>query len=175
MITGGPRPTVVDTLVEGYEFVLVTVAHPTDLAGYLALAAQVEHWFGPMVNDTGFRHVLEKNIGRGTAMCVHRPDATGLRGGILFSIRPSICRINWLVVAQADRGAGVGATLVTEAIRQLDGPGVVEVVTFSHDHPAAMPSGARAFYERLGFTAREPADPAPDGTPRQWYRKHHTP
>jgi hypothetical protein len=27
------------------------------------------------------------------------------------------------------------------------------------------------FYERLGFTASEPADAAPDGTPRQWYRK----
>lgn len=102
--------------------VFVTVAQPTDVTGYLALAAQVEHWFGPMVNDAGF----------------HR-------------------------------------ALVTEAVRQLDGPGLVEVVTFSHNHPAAAPSGARSFYERLGFTTDEPADPAPDGTPRQWYRKDRAP
>jgi GNAT superfamily N-acetyltransferase len=154
---------------------IVTVAQTTDVTGYLALATQVEHWFGPMVNDPGFHHALDNNIRRGTAMCVHRPDETGLRGGILFSIRPPICRINWLVVAQSDRGTGVGRALVTEAVRQLDSPGLVEVVTFSHDHPAAVPSGARSFYERLGFTPANPAAPGPDGTPRQWYRKHHTP
>jgi GNAT superfamily N-acetyltransferase len=152
--------------------VFVTVARTTDVSSYLALAAQVEHWFGPMVDDAGFHHALDKNIRRGSAMCVHRPDATGLRGGILFSLLPSICRITWLVVAQTDRGAGVGRALVTEAVRQLDGPGLVEVVTFSQDHPAAM---ARNFYERLGLTAGEPADPGPDGTARQWYRKHHAP
>jgi GNAT superfamily N-acetyltransferase len=155
--------------------VSVTVAQTNDVAGYLALAAQVEHWFGPMVNDAGFHHALDTNIRRGTAMVVRSPDTTGLRGGILFSIRPPTCRINWLVVAQTDRGAGVGRALVTEAVRHLDSPGLVEVVTFSHDHPAALPSGARNFYEQLGFTPGEPADPGPDGTPRQWYRKHHTP
>lgn len=150
---------------------LVTVAETTDVAGYLALAAQVEHWFGPMVDDPGFHHVLDKNIRRGTAMCARRRDTTNLRGGILFTLRPPVCRINWLVVAQGDRGGGVGRALVTEAVRRLDGPGLVEVVTFSEDHPAAAPSGARRFYERLGFTAAERADAAPDGTPRQWYRK----
>lgn len=74
--------------------VFVTVAQPTDVTGYLALAPQVEHWFGPMVNDPGFHRALDRNIRRGTAMCVHRPDATGLRGGILFA-RPYAESTGW--------------------------------------------------------------------------------
>ncbi len=149
----------------------VTLAQPSDVAGFLALAAQVEVWFGPMVDDPGFRQALERNIRRGTAICVRRPDGTGLRGGILFNIRPPVCRITWLVVSHHDRGHGIGRALVTRAARQLDGHGTIEVITFSTDHPAAEPSGARTFYERSGFAAGEPADAGPDGTPRQWYRK----
>jgi hypothetical protein len=67
--------------------VIVTVADMTDVAGYLALAAQVEHWFGPMLGDPVFHHVLDKNIRRGTALCVRRQDATGLRGGIVCTVR----------------------------------------------------------------------------------------
>jgi GNAT superfamily N-acetyltransferase len=151
--------------------VIVTVAQPADVTGFLALAGQVEHWFGPMVDEPGFRDALDRNIRRGTALCVRRQGDTGLRGGILFNIHPPVCRINWLVVAQADRGLGVGRALVTEAVCRGDSPSLIEVITFSEDHPAALPSDARQFYERLGFTAAEPADPGPDGTPRQWYRK----
>jgi hypothetical protein len=52
--------------------VIVTVAEMTDVAGYLALAVQVEHWFGPMLGDPVFHPVLDKNIRRGTALCVRR-------------------------------------------------------------------------------------------------------
>ena len=149
---------------------MVAVARQSDRAGFVELAKEVERWFGPMVAEPGFHRALEKNVSRGTALCVRRDDATGLRGGLLLSVRPQRCRIGWLVVAAADRSCGVGRALVAEAVRRLDGPGVVEVVTFAADHPAAVPSGARAFYERLGFTAEEKADAAPDGTPRQWYR-----
>jgi GNAT superfamily N-acetyltransferase len=124
-----------------------------------------------MVEEPGFRHALERNIRRGTATCVHRLDGTGLRGGILFNIRPPVFRISWLVVARADRGTGIGRALVTEAVQRLGSPCVIEVIRFSEDYPAAQPSGARKFYERLGFTAEEPADAGPDGTPRHWYRK----
>jgi GNAT superfamily N-acetyltransferase len=151
--------------------VLVTVAQPADVAGFLALAAQVEHWFGPMVDQPAFHDALERNIRRGTALCARHEDGPDLRGGILFNVRPPRCRINWLVVAPTDRGLGIGQALVTEAAHRLHGSGLIEVITFSEDHPAAQPSGARTFYQRLGFTPDEPADPGPDGTPRQWYRK----
>jgi GNAT superfamily N-acetyltransferase len=130
----------------------VAVAGRADRAGFVELAAEVERWFGPMVGEPGFH--------RDTAVCVRRDGGTGLRGGTPLSVRPRRCRIGWLVVADADRGRGVGRALVAEAVRRLDGPGVVEVVTFGADHPAAEPSGARAFYERLGFTAEETADAA---------------
>jgi hypothetical protein len=52
--------------------------------------------------------------------------------------------------------------------------GMVEVVTFGADHPGASASGARTFYERLGFTPAEPAASGPDGGSRQVYRKFVT-
>jgi hypothetical protein len=61
---------------------------------------------------------------------------------------------------------------MTEAIRRfMPGPGIVEVVTFGADHPGASASGARIFYERLGFTPAEAAAPGPEGGSRQIYRK----
>ncbi|MBB4966139.1 GNAT family N-acetyltransferase [Saccharothrix violaceirubra] len=151
--------------------VKVTAARVADVASFLGLAGHVEQWFGPMVDQPGFRDALRRNIDRGTAMCVRPQDGGDLRGGILFTIRPPVCRIGWLVVAPPDRGTGVGRALVTEVVRRLDGSGMVEVITFGEDHPAARPSGARTFYLRLGFAAQEPADPGPDGTSRQWFRR----
>jgi hypothetical protein len=59
-----------------------------------------------------------------------------------------------------------------EAMRRfVAGPGIVEVATFGADHPGASASGARIFYERLGFTPAETAAPGPEGGSRQTYRK----
>ena len=80
--------------------------------------------------------------------------------------------MRWLVVSAPARGRGVGRALMTEAMRRfVSGPGVVEVVTFGAGHPSATASGARAFYERLGFTPAEAAAPGPEGGSRQVYRK----
>lgn len=54
--------------------------------------------------------------------------------------------------------------------RFVTGPGTVEVVTFGADHPGAVTSGARVFYERLGFSPAEATDPGPDGGSRQVFR-----
>jgi predicted N-acetyltransferase YhbS len=50
------------------------------------------------------------------------------------------------------------------------GPATIEVVTFGPDHPGAVTSGARVFYERLGFTPAEATEPGPEGGSRQIYR-----
>ncbi|MBE1584401.1 hypothetical protein ACFPOI_30465 [Nonomuraea angiospora] len=102
---------------------IVRIAAEQDFPGFLGLAAQVEHWFGPMVEDPGFHHHLHNNIRRSTALVAVSSDP-GLLGGLFF-----------------------GA-----------------------DHPGAVASGARAFYERLGFTPAEAADPGPEGGSRQVYR-----
>ncbi|HCT81544.1 MAG TPA: GNAT family N-acetyltransferase [Micromonosporaceae bacterium] len=149
----------------------VTIAVATDQAAFLDLAREVEHWFGPMAEDPGFQATVAKNIQRGSALCVRRADGPGLLGGLLLSVRPAAYRIGWLVVTNAVRGQGVGRALVAEAVSRMDArTKVIEVVTFGLDHPAAEPSGARAFYERLGFQPCEPALSSPQKGPRQWFR-----
>jgi len=143
-----------------------------DAPGFIRLAAEVEHWFGPMVADPGFHAAVGRNIRRGTALvAVAAPEADPV-GGLLFSVKPPAYHVRWLVVSERVRGQGVGRALLAAAMRRfVRGPGIVEVVTFGADHPGATASGARVFYERLGFVAAEAAPPGPEGGSRQVYRK----
>ncbi|MFE5585836.1 GNAT family N-acetyltransferase [Kitasatospora sp. NPDC056531] len=149
----------------------VRPARPDDLPGFLALAAEVEHWFGPMVAEPGFHRAVRRNIDRGLATVIE--DDRGLLGGLLFGGKPPLRHLHWLVVAERARGTGLGRALVEDALRRhVRAPAVVEVVTFGPDHPGAVTSGARVFYERLGFTPAEAAEPGPEGGSRQVYRLH---
>ncbi|MEU8782929.1 GNAT family N-acetyltransferase [Streptomyces sp. NPDC048637] len=149
----------------------VRPAQEQDLAGFLQLAAEVEHWFGPMVEDPGFRRAVERHIRRSTAL-VAASAGPELLGGMLFGTKGMAHHVHWLVVAERARGRGVGRALFADAMhRFVRGPGTLEVVTFGADHPGAVDSGARAFYEALGFTPAEAADPGPEGGSRQIYRR----
>ncbi len=151
---------------------IVTLARDTDLAGFLDLAAEVERWFGPMVDDPDFHTAVDKHIRRGTALVAITSEQPALLGGMLFGAEPPIYHVHWLVVSEQTRGQGVGRALMEEAMRRfVRGPGTVEVVTFGTDHPGASASGARIFYERLGFAPAEPAAPGPEGGSRQVYRR----
>lgn len=150
----------------------VRLASEQDTPGFMELAAQVEHWFGPMVDEPGFQAVLARHIRRATALVAVPAGETGLLGGLLFTARPPDYHVRWLVVSEHARGKGVGRALMADAMRRfVTGPGVVEVVTFGGDHPGAAASGARIFYERLGFTPGESAPDGPDGGSRQIYRR----
>jgi GNAT superfamily N-acetyltransferase len=150
---------------------IVRLAAEQDAPGFIALAGQVEQWFGPMAYEPGFRAVLEKHIRRGTAL-VADTEGSGLLGGLLFSASSPTYHVRWLVVSEHARGQGIGRALVAEAMRRfVTGPGIADVVTFGADHPGAAASGARIFYERLGWTPGEPAPPGPEGGSRQVYRK----
>jgi ribosomal protein S18 acetylase RimI-like enzyme len=150
--------------------VIVRVAREQDVPGLLGLAAQVEHWFGPMVGDPGFRGAVDKHVRRSSALVAVSSDVA-LLGGLLFSAKPPVHHVRWLVVSAQARGEGVGRALMSDAMnRFVRGPGTVEVVTFGADHPGASASGARAFYERLGFTPAEVVEPGPEGGSRQVFR-----
>jgi ribosomal protein S18 acetylase RimI-like enzyme len=149
---------------------IVRLAAEQDFPGFLGLATQVEHWFGPMVEDLGFHNAVHKHIRRSTAL-VAVSSGSELLGGLLFGAKAPAYHVHWLVVSEQARGKGVGRALMADAMRRfVQGPGSIEVVTFGADHPGAYVSGARLFYERLGFTPAEVVDPGPEGGSRQVYR-----
>jgi ribosomal protein S18 acetylase RimI-like enzyme len=136
------------------------------------LAGEVEHWFGAMIDDPGFRAVIDRHIRWATALVAAAPGETDLVGGLLFSAQPPTCHVQWLVVFEHAGRRDIGRALMTEVtLRFPRGQAIVEVVTFGADRPGAAASGARAFYERLGFTAAGAAAPGPEGGSRQAYRK----
>ncbi|MFI6082876.1 GNAT family N-acetyltransferase [Streptomyces sp. NPDC051217] len=153
---------------------IVRLAREDDLPGFLGLAGQVEHWFGPMVDDPGFsRAVVEHISGSKALVAVDREQAgqPPLLGSLLFGADAPTFRIHWLVVSERARGRGVGGALMADAMKRfVTGPGTIEVVTFGADHPGAVVSGARVFYERLGFSPAEATDAGPEGGSRQVYR-----
>ncbi|MEV8319829.1 GNAT family N-acetyltransferase [Streptomyces sp. NPDC059900] len=150
---------------------IIRLAQERDLPSFLALAAQVEHWFGPMVEEPGFHEAVRAHLRRSTALIALSAES-GLLGGLLFDAKAPVFHVDWLVVAEGGRGSGVGRALMDEASRRfVRGPGIIEVITFGADHPGAVASGARVFYERLGFAPAEAAEPGPEGGSRQLYRR----
>ncbi|WP_436737660.1 GNAT family N-acetyltransferase [Streptomyces sp. BBFR102] len=150
---------------------IIRPALSADVPGLLGLAAEVEHWFGPMVDEPGFHRALDERIREGRALAAVA-DGGSLVGGLLFSSEPPVHHVRWVVVSGRARGTGVGRALIAEAVqRYVRGPGTLEVVTFGADHSGAVTSGARAFYSSLGFTPAEQAPVGPEGGSRQVYRK----
>lgn len=150
---------------------IVRLARDEDFPGFLGLAAQVEHWFGPMEEDAGFHDAVRKHMRRSRALVAVSLEAD-LLGGLLFGAKASTYHVHWLVVSEQARGKGVGRALMSDAMRRwVKSPGSIEVVTFGVEHPGAFVSGARVFYERLGFAPAEAAGPGPEGGSRQIYRR----
>ena len=85
---------------------IVRLAGEQDAPGLIELASQVEDWFGPMAGDPGFRAVLDRHIGRGTALVAVDAGQAGLLGGLLFSARPPAYHVRWLVVSGPARRQG---------------------------------------------------------------------
>lgn len=151
---------------------VIRLAREEDAGGFIELAGQVERWFGPMAGEPGFQTALGKHIRRGTALVAETAGETEMLGGLLFASKPPAYHVRWLVISEHARGKGIGRALMADALhRFVTGDGIVEVVTFGADHPGASASGARTFYERLGFTPAELTAPGPDGGSRQVFKK----
>ncbi|MGY0489508.1 GNAT family N-acetyltransferase [Streptomyces sp. WG-D5] len=164
---------------------IIKVAVDTDFSDLLQLAGQVEEWFGPMVEEEGFHEALRTHLRRGTALVARPterdpsapltsggPESGPLLGGLLYDNHGPVHHVDWLVVSQEARVGGVGRALMSAATQRFaPEPVTVEVITFGADHPGSALSGARIFYERLGFTPAEMAAPGPEGGSRQVYRR----
>jgi GNAT superfamily N-acetyltransferase len=150
---------------------VVVRADREDIPAWLALAAEVEPLFGPMVEEPGFMRSLRRNIARGTALCVRaaggRPGAP-LLGGLLYSPKPPLYTIGWLAVVGTHRRRGIGRALVEQVFELAEPPAEFVVTTFGPDRDEGAP--ARRFYVRMGFSPAEPAPDGPDGGSRQVYR-----
>ena len=150
----------------------VVPAQVEDFPGWLKLAAEVEPLFGPMVSDAFFHQTVQRNIQRGTAYCIREhdgPPGTLLVGAILFSPKPPLYKIGWLVITEKYRRQGAGRLLVKTMLKLVKPPAEIIVTTFGPDDEGGLP--ARRFYEQLGFAPAEIIPNQFGGAPRQNYRR----
>ncbi|WP_336771561.1 GNAT family N-acetyltransferase [Paenibacillus sp. MMO-58] len=151
----------------------VVNATKEDIKQWLALAAEVEELFGPMIDDPLFVQTLERNIREGRAFCIRENDGLPgeqLLGGVLISTKnaPSY-KIGWLAVSEQARKKGAASALMKHVLELLQSPAEVSVVTFGVDVEGGLP--ARRLYEKFGFMPQEePVPNGPEGGSRQLFR-----
>lgn len=149
----------------------VDYANHADIPAWLALAAELEPLFGPMLDDPAFTAALERNIARRTALCIRAssPDqGQGLLAGLLYSPKVPLYKLNWLGVTSAQRRNGLGERLYAAMLKTITAPATIEVTTFGADHPGGP--AARNFYSKFGFVPAEPLPAGPEGGSRQMFR-----
>jgi len=152
--------------------VIVQEAQREDVDAWLALAAEVEHLFGPMVNEPSFVAALTRNIDRGSAYCIREDDGPAgapLQAALLFSAKPPAYKIGWMAVEQDQRRRGLGRALLAHVMDLVKSPGEISVTTLGPD--VAGGEAARAFYSHAGFVPAEMTDDGPEGGSRQAFRK----
>lgn len=150
----------------------VQVAQTEDVESWLSLAAEVEHLFGPMVDEPGFMSALMRNIERGSAFCIRESDGLAgapLLAGVLFSANPPVYKIGWMSVSQNHRRRGLGTALLAQVASLIETPAELSVTTFGPG--VAGGEAARAFYLRAGFVPAEMTDERSEGGARQVFRK----
>lgn len=149
----------------------VVPASLDDIPAWLALAAEVEPLFGPMVDDPGFHDALRRAMAGGRAFCVREgdgPPGSRLVGGLLMGSDSGAPEIGWLAVSQRWQRGGVGRALVEHMLSGLDSPAEISVVTFADGVPGG--EAARRFYEGFGFRAAGQGPVNPAGLPTQVMR-----
>ena len=130
----------------------VQIATKEDFLNWLKLASEVEHLFGPMVDNKLFHDSLNKCIAGKQAFCVRERNGKSgspLMGALMLSAEPPIYRIGWLAVAQKWRRHGVGKLLVEHVFGLVKPPAEVIVTTFAENDKLGQE--AVLFYKNMGF------------------------
>jgi ADP-ribose pyrophosphatase YjhB (NUDIX family)/ribosomal protein S18 acetylase RimI-like enzyme len=149
----------------------VMQAEYDDIPAWLDLTAEVEVFFGPLVDEAGFRLNLRKNVERGTALCVREddgPPGTPLMGGLMFGPKPPKYELAFLAVAERWRRQGVASALVKQFFTRVIRPANVVLLTFADTEPTGQ--AATAFYRHLGFIPGEYGPVSLTGVRTQVYR-----
>lgn len=132
------------------------VATERDFRPWLNLAAEVEDLFGTMVADTDFLKALQRNLDRGTAICIRSDEEDAsyqLVGAALFSYKEEILKITWLAVGKNYRRKGVARKLIDRIFELAPGARLVLVETFTDSCQAG--NSARELYLGYGFIPGE--------------------
>ncbi len=150
----------------------VVQAQLDDLTAWLALARDVEDYFGhALADDPGYQESVRKNMQRGTAYCVREQDArpgAALIGALLLSPRAHKVELSWLAVSPHWRRAGIASALVQHTLHQVTPPAEIVLITFSEAVPHSVP--ARELYLRHDFSPAEEGPPNAAGLPTQVFR-----
>lgn len=131
---------------------IVQKATKDDFQNWLKLASEVEHLFGPMVDNRLFHDSLMKCIAEGRALCVRERNGkpgSPLIGGLMLSAEPPVYRIGWLAVAKEWRRKGIGRLLVEYVFNNVKRPSEVIVTTFAENDKLGQE--AVMFYKNMGF------------------------
>lgn len=135
-----------------------------DLDGWLQLAREVEHLFGPMADSPDFQAALKQAMAGQEAFCIR----SGPQGALpilpgAVAVSKAANEVTWLAVAGGQRGQGLGKALLAAALSQLDGTRPITVQTFA---PAVTEGrAARNLYLGRGFTDHRDAGLNPAGVP----------
>ena len=151
----------------------VVISEDSDISGWLILASLVEPWVGPLVSSTAFHRTLLAAIDDRSAFCLREkdgPPGAPLLGGLLGLAEWRRYWINWLAVAPAWHGLGIGRRLVEHVFDLATGLEEVCVTTFGPDEGPGL--GTREFYMHLGFKPAEISSHCgPEGQLRQVFRR----
>lgn len=131
-----------------------------DHQAWLAIAAEVEPLFGPMVDVPEFQDGIRACIDHGEAYGIEH-ESRDLAG--IVALNKKSHEILWLAVKKDQRGKGYGDLLVKKALEVFGNREEVHVQTFASDSPEG--AGARAIYRKHGFTEERDAGPNPAGVP----------
>ncbi|MCW7753406.1 GNAT family N-acetyltransferase [Desulfobotulus sp. H1] len=128
-----------------------------DQCAVMALAREVEPFFGRMAGVSEFEDGIRACLENGNGLCCEGPD--GLEGVIITDKNTNA--IEWFVVGSRSRGKGRGRLLLEGALSQLDRERDLTVQTFASHVPEGM--AARSLYMKMGFTDFRDAGKNPAG------------
>jgi GNAT superfamily N-acetyltransferase len=144
---------------------MVTVrrANADDVDGCLGIVAGLPDYFTSAVGETVRADLIRH---RGWVACAD-DGSDRLIGFAVIDQRGRAAEVLWIAIDAAQRGRGIGTTLLDRLLADLAAAGVqlVEAKTLDQTTDYAPYEATRAFWERHGFVQVDSIDPLPGWMP----------